>query len=307
MWDTIHRLDAATPPTEEWGGIAYALAAFDATLPEDWEIVPLIKVGSDLSGQANDFLTGLTRRAGAARFVEVPAANNRVTLRYEDLERITERLSGGVPPWTWGELGPMVRDLDALYVNFISGFELGLETAQILRSGFDKPIYADLHSLFLGVATDGLRTPQVLPKVATWFSCFDVVQLNESEMDLVGGEPMEVAAVALASGVGLLIVTLAERGAVYFSAPSYTFERMNLTAKGAAGPIATELIPPADVARRLDPTGCGDVFGATVASLLIRGTGVADAVRGGNRHAAANLSYRGATHLARHLRGQLVV
>ena len=48
VWDVIHGRDPAAPPVEEWGGIAYALAGFDAALPADWEIVPLIKVGRDL-------------------------------------------------------------------------------------------------------------------------------------------------------------------------------------------------------------------------------------------------------------------
>ena len=73
--------------------------------------------------------------------------NNRVVLRYQSAERRCERMTGGVPGWTWAELGPMVRDLDALYVNFISGFEMELGTAQALRQGFRGPIYADLHSL----------------------------------------------------------------------------------------------------------------------------------------------------------------
>ena len=60
----------------------------------------------------------------------------------------------------------MVRDLDALYVNFISGFELCLGTAQALRQGFRGPIYADLHSLFLGMQHDGIRVLQPLPDAA---------------------------------------------------------------------------------------------------------------------------------------------
>jgi len=201
----------------------------------------------------------------------------------------------------------MVRDLDVLYVNFISGFEMRLETALNLRRAFPGPIYADLHSLFLGVATDGLRTPQVLPNIATWFSCFDVVQLNQDELGLVGGDPIEVAARALSAGVGLLIVTMAEQGAVYFSVPSFTFVRVDSAAQRPTGPISTELIPAQQVADPLDPTGCGDVFGATVVSFLAQGAEVADAIQRGNRSAASNLSHRGATHLHRHLQGQLVV
>ena len=126
----------------------------DATLRADWEIVPLVKVGRDLAPRANEFLRSLGHLAPGGRFVEVPEPNNRVTLRYRDAVRRSEHLTGGVPPWSWPELGPMVRDLDALYVNFISGYEMSLETSQLLRRGFARFIYADLHSLFLGREPD---------------------------------------------------------------------------------------------------------------------------------------------------------
>src|SRR5207253_717810 len=87
------------------------------TLAGDWQIVPLVKVGRDLAARANEFLGTLHHVAPGARFLEVPAPNNRVTLRYYQAERRCEQMSGGVPPWTWPELGPQVRDLDALYVN----------------------------------------------------------------------------------------------------------------------------------------------------------------------------------------------
>ena len=53
VWDTIHGRDPAQPAVEEWGGISYALSALDAALSDDWEIVPLIKVGRDLAANAN--------------------------------------------------------------------------------------------------------------------------------------------------------------------------------------------------------------------------------------------------------------
>ena len=95
-----------------------------AALPPEWTILPLIKVGRDLATEAATFLRTLTRVAAGSRFAEVMADNNRVVLRYDTAERRCERMAGGVPPWTWDELGPMVRDLDAVYINFISGFEL---------------------------------------------------------------------------------------------------------------------------------------------------------------------------------------
>ena len=48
---------------EEWGGICYALSAFEARAPDGWELLPIIKVGEDLRGRANDYLRGVGRIA----------------------------------------------------------------------------------------------------------------------------------------------------------------------------------------------------------------------------------------------------
>src|SRR5919198_1509394 len=147
VWDVIHGRDVRAGPIEEWGGISYALAGLDAALPPDWEIVPIIKVGSDLAERARAFLRSLRRIAPDAALVEVPAPNNRVELRYYSEDRRSEYLSGGVPGWNWLGLKPLLAlaSLDALYVNFLSGWELDLETTQLLRQHFRPPIYGDLH------------------------------------------------------------------------------------------------------------------------------------------------------------------
>lgn len=290
VWDTIYGRDPAQPATEEWGGIAYSLAAFDATLSDEWQLVPLIKVGRDLAARAGAFLGTLRHVAPGARFVEVPVPNNRVTLRYYQRERRCEQMTGGVPPWTWPELGPQVQDLDAVYVNFISGYELALETAQLLRRGFSRFLYADLHSLFLGKEPDGTRVARPLPDAPSWFGCFDMVQLNEEELEQLGPDPFTAAAGALARGCRTLVVTLGSRGAAYFT----------------GSPVRTARIPADDVAMDAgDPTGCGDVFGATVVASLVGGAELEDALRLGTRMGARNVSHRGATGLRDHLLGRL--
>jgi hypothetical protein len=318
VWDLIYGRDPLAPPIEEWGGIAYALAGLDASLPREWEIVPLIKVGRDLSSQAQGFLGGLSRLAPGARCVEVTAPNNRVVLHYQSTERRCERMAGGVPGWTWGELGPMVRDLDAIYLNFISGFELCLGTAQALRQGFKGPIYADLHSLFLGMQQDGLRVLQPLPDAATWFGCFDFVQLNEEEMQQLTPDPLTLAADALGAGVSLLAVTLGPRGVAYVAAPGFDgpagkrpvtlsepeAERGGRNSNVSAA-IRTALIK-APIVETLDPTGCGDVFGAAAFARLLAGDGVEGALTHAATLAARNAGFRGASGLSRHLRGELV-
>jgi hypothetical protein len=329
VWDLIYGRDPLAPPIEEWGGIAYALAGLDASLPREWEIVPLIKVGRDLSSQAQGFLGGLSRLAPGARCVEVTAPNNRVVLHYQSTERRCERMAGGVPGWTWGELGPMVQDLDAIYLNFISGFELCLGTAQALRQGFKGPIYADLHSLFLGMHQDGIRVLQPLPDAATWFGCFDFVQLNEEEMQQLTPDPLTLAAGALGAGVSLLTVTLGPRGVAYVAAPGFDglagkrvsgeagkvsvtlseSERSEATRGGRSPTINTPVrsaLLRAPIVETLDPTGCGDVFGAAAFARFLAGDGVEGALSHAATLAARNAGFRGASGLSRHLRGELV-
>jgi hypothetical protein len=310
VWDEIHGRDPAAPPVEEWGGVAYALGGLDASLPGDWEIVPLIKVGRDLALQAAELLRSLGRVGKEARFVEVPVPNNRVVLHYESADRRCERMAGGVPAWTWPELGPMVRDLDAIYINFISGFEMCLGTAQALRHGFRGPIYADVHSLFLGMQHDGYRVLRPLPDASSWFACFDAVQVNEDEMRQLSPDPLALSAEVLGAGVSLLVVTLGPKGAAYVAAPG--FDGWGRAGPGQACPkggpghaIRTALIPAPRV-DTLDPTGCGDVFGAVLCSRLLAGDGVEGAIREANRLAARNAGFRGAGGLSRFLRGELV-
>jgi len=320
VWDEIHGRDPAALVVEEWGGIAYALASLDAHLPDGWEIVPLIKVGSDLAGEAREFLASLRRLAPGARCVEVPVPNNRVVLYYQSAERRCERMAGGVPAWNWTELGPMVRDLDALYVNFLSGFEMCLGTAQSLRRGFGGPIYGDLHSLLLGMQGDGVRILQPLPAAQSWFGCFDVIQVNEEEMNQLGPDPLALAAEMLGAGASALIVTLGPRGAIYvtsgkgvtLSAAKGLLSRPGpapsaaLPPQGDSGPITTALVAGDLVTDPSDPTGCGDVFGAAVFARLLAGDPLPEAIAAGNRAGARNASFRGASGLARHLRGELV-
>jgi hypothetical protein len=292
VWDVIHGRDPAQGVVEEWGGIAYSLAAMDAALPHGWEIVPLIKVGHDRARYAAEFARTLDHFPTHARFIEVPVANNQVELRYQTGERRCERMAGGVPGWNWTELGPMVQDLDALYVNFISGFEMCRWTAKNLRQGFQGPIYADLHSLFLGMRGDGVRTLQPLADIGEWFSCFDTVQLNEEELRTLGDDPMALSAEMLKAGVSLLNVTLGPKGVAYIHAPTGDAVR---TARLA--PPAIEVV---------DTTGCGDVFGATCAARLAAGDSVEEALQRANLAASRAATCRGATSLAGYLKGGLV-
>ena len=310
VWDVIYGRGSRAIPVEEWGGISYALSGLDAALSDDWEIVPLIKVGSDLAARAREFLGSLRHIAPDASVIEVPYPNSRVELRYYDDERRSEILHGGVPGWNWLGLKPVLESarLDALYINFLSGWELDLETSLLVRQHFRGPIYCDLHMLAWAVQPSGLRTLRPLPNVAEWCSCFDLLQMNEDEMAMLAPDGMALAATAMANGVRSLAVTMGKRGAVYF-APS-DFDRIDDLRRprplgATVGPLRTALVPVDRIAPDGDPTGCGDVWGATYFSRLLAGDNLGNAILAAHRAAARNVEHRGATGLANHLRGTI--
>jgi sugar/nucleoside kinase (ribokinase family) len=69
--------------------------------------------------------------------------------------------------------------------------------------------------------------------------------------------------------------------------------------------MRTALVPPERVLDGGDPTGCGDVWGATYFSRLLAGDNLDAAILAAHRAAARNAEHRGATGLADHLRGTI--
>ena len=309
VWDTIHQRDPGrSEPVEEWGGICYSLSAYEATAPDGWELLPIIKVGGDLRERANEFLRGLGRIASLEGVRTVPERNNRVELFYRDRSRRCERLTGGVPGWSWDELAPLARSCDAVYVNFVAGWELDLPSAQGLRGGFRGPVYTDLHSIFLGVGTDGVREPKPLAAWREWLRCFDLVQLNEDELETLGGalgDPWKVAAEVVGEATKALLVTLGDRGAAWVAAAGFDgleiappgFDGLEVEAAGM--PATSGFAPTRLVVPDPDPTGCGDVWGMTCFASLLGGATLREAVERSNTLAARNAAHRGASQLGR--------
>lgn len=322
--DRIVGLPGRPEPTEELGGIAYGVAAVLAALPTGWRVLPIVRIGTGAGEVVEGWLTrcassphalaGPTSALDLSAIVEVPVANNRVELRYHDAARRTERLSGGVGAWPWEKLSSCTALCDALLVNFVSGHELSLDTAQRLRASFPGPIYADLHSLFLDTAGDGTRVPRPLPQWPEWVGCFDAVQMNEAEFDLLRGAiDMERAVRGVVeAGPSLVARTIGERGAECWSTAD-ALDRLGSVGAGRAGRVSHGRLGPAPGSREWverdvrvekleipaeavvdrDPTGCGDVWGATMFCNLLAGASVERAGVAANRLAAVAGAFSG--------------
>ena len=89
--------------------------------------------------------------------------------------------------------------------------------------------------------------------------------------------------------------------------PVYLRVLDDLRSKITSGSLEPGARVPSRNAIEGDPTGCGDVWGATYFSRLLAGESIADAMRVALVAAARNVDHRGATGLARHLRGELSI
>lgn len=304
VWDRIVGRSGEAGVVEDWGGIAYSLVALASALPEAWSVVPILKIGADMAEEGRRFLRAVPRLDDSA-LVVVPEPNNRVELRYESESRRRERLTGGVPGWQWDELASSVQACDAVYVNFISGYEMDLETATAFRAKYSGPVYADLHSLFLGEDARGRRVPRRLESWGAWSRCFDAVQMNEDEFALLTGsaDPWACAEQSMGEDLRLIAVTCAERGASFLARAGLDRDPMSWRSSGARATPAravrghVKLTGPAVVG---DPTGCGDVWGATMFARLLLGDRIEDAMTEANRLAVLNVGHRGARGLFDH-------
>jgi sugar/nucleoside kinase (ribokinase family) len=136
-----------------------------------------------------------------------------------------------------------------------------------------------------------------------------VAQVNEDEMAQLGSDPLALATRALEGGVSAVCVTLGARGAVYVTAgeerPFGWAARGEPRPAHRAGLVRTARVAPEGEPATGDPTGCGDVFGATLTARLLTGDTLAAGVAEANRMAKRNVTYKGATGLQHHLRGRL--
>jgi hypothetical protein len=198
---------------------------------------------------------------------ETDALSNRVRLIYQsDAERI-EHCASILPAITSEELSQInLAELDAIFVNMISGYDISVETFEwIRRAAPDAHIHLDVHALILGNLSTEIgvgRTPRGVQNWQRWLRVSDSIQMNELEAawirapDITSEHPLldSIRELAMSESwrTKSIIITRAERGATLFNLD----EHSEFT-------VATE---PVSV---IETTGSGDVFGSQfVYSLL---------------------------------------
>ncbi len=270
------------------GGLIHCVAALSSLLPAETSIVPISRVDRDSCEELEETLAGLQ----GVRFdgiVPVSSGRYEVELRYHDADNRCERACSLPSPLEIEEILVHAEGARGLLFNFISGEDAPPQCLPRLREAVSGPLVVDLHSLTLNRDDRGHRSRRRdLPGWRRYLEGVDVLQVNEEEARVLagrGGDPNAAAAIdeleriareVHAAGVGALIVTLGERGAVLFE-------------RGAP----SRSIAPVLTGEALDPTGCGDVHGAAILAGLMRGLSLEASARLAGHAAAAQCGIPG--------------
>lgn len=261
--DVIHKADGRV--LNEPGGISYSIVA-SSILNDDVEVIPLIGLHEDDS----QYFLNLFKQLSNVNLSGIYPANSRtrrVDLFYEDENRRWEcsTLPAGPTPLDW-----ILQFLpaDGVHVNLISGGDITLSDLKFVRRmSRGAIVHLDLHNIVMQHMSDGKRIRGPRDDYLSWCECADTVQLNEEEANTIDREKPafdELASKVLSVGPKVLVITLAERGMLF-----YKLEGREFTKK---------YFPPKKTVV-VDPTGSGDVFGAGFLHYLVLGLEFEDAVQ----------------------------
>ncbi len=257
-WDKIILPNGAV--TESFGGIAYSVLTLAALLESKAEIIPVCNVGKDRYEEAKELFLR-SSDINLKGLYPVKEKNNAVTLTYKSPQEREEVLERGVPTLSCEQIEPFLA-ADYFLVNFVSGWDIELETLKKIRKKSKARVYLDLHSLTLGIDKAGRRFPRKPDNWEEYLACADYLQLNLTEVKTIIGKKLNnselstIASKLLRMGPQIVIVTLSDRGCF-------------LVYKTIEDKIKSEFTKPNSVSRVADTTGCGDVFGAGFLAKLI--------------------------------------
>jgi|YelNatPaOPRAMG01_1025707.scaffolds.fasta_scaffold00293_29 Sugar kinases, ribokinase family len=259
--DVIHKADGRI--LNEHGGISYSVVA-SSILGDGVEVVPIIGLHESDAGYFVNLFNQLGN-VNLSGMYRSKIRTRRVDLFYEDENRRWEcsTLPTEPAPLEW-----ILKFLpaDGIHVNLISGTDINLSDLQYVREASrGSIIHLDLHNIVMRHLPDGKRVRGPREDYLSWCECADTIQLNEDEatvIDITKPSFDDLAKKILSVGPEVVIITLAERGMLFYQLDNKEFTK--------------KYFPPKKV-NVVDPTGSGDVFGAAFLHYLVLGMSFNDA------------------------------
>lgn len=250
---------------ESFGGILYNVLAFAHLLGPQDRVCPVCYVGEEQGEQILDRHFRGFPNIDASGMRVSPRGNDRNTIRYVTPEKREEKMTLATPVIGMDQIEAFL-DSDLILINFINSRDTDLATVKALRRRGKGILAMDVHNATRRLTPEGrlILREGGFREGLEWGAQVDVLQANEEEVAAVtgievgGSDPaIRAAKRLLEAGPRHVIVTLGSAG----SCLAY---RKDGRAWGMQVPAYT----PEKV---VDPTGCGDSFGAAFLCGILEG------------------------------------
>lgn len=113
-----------------------------------------------------------------------------IELTYVNEKERRSRQMNVMPPFTLAEMD-LLSECAAVLLMPLNETDIPLECVQKLRNSSNAVIFLDAHGLVTGVSKTGERFRKTWPNVRDWFTCIDILKMNENEASWVAGRPMK--------------------------------------------------------------------------------------------------------------------
>ena len=248
-----HHRPANQQLEERFGGIMYSLAALANLMTEGDTIIPVFPVGQQDYNRTIEFLKRYPN-VNTSGIYQLDGPTNQVMLFYHEngnsRTECSKHISPAIP---WDRIKPYLNS-DAILINMVSGFDITIETLDLIRMEVREkqtPIHFDFHSLTLGVDKEAKRFRRPLDDWRRWCFFMNSIQMSEEEAEGLTAEHYDEPTLInqlMPLMVQSLVITRSERGATLIDQKNKKITRHDIAGIPKPEP--------------LDPTGCGDVFGA---------------------------------------------
>jgi sugar/nucleoside kinase (ribokinase family) len=282
--EIFHRSTPTQTPSLALGGILYSYAAMERLMrangsPED-TFEPLTWHSRQDQAFIDPFLAQLKHLDRSVGLWPTDELTNRVQLVYYPNGERAEGCPNALPELTAAQLTPShLSELDGLFVNMISGFDVSIETLDdALGAAERRPfVHIDIHALVLGALSEPLipgrygrgREARGVKDWKRWLEVVDSAQLNEFESRWFGQPEItsEAELVEFArkpskrSNLKYLIVTRGARGATLYDLTTGEVHHTDASKVTVA-----------------NATGSGDVFGSAFLFASLSGKSAREAL-----------------------------
>jgi sugar/nucleoside kinase (ribokinase family) len=242
---------------ESLGGILYNTLSLSGIGQNLFEIFPVSYVGSRTKKDLLEILKDYPN-VSLKGIIEIEGEINTNRLVYVSKNERRETTNFTVGEITFSMIEPFLTT-DVLLFNFISGYDVSIDTVEEVRKKTGSLIFADVHSLVLK-KEKGIRTFQTIENWEEWAQNIDILQMNTKELLFFTNRPRmaltrrtirDSIQSILTTGVKIVLVTAGEEGAylgyrdrVFFLEQQYS-------------PVVK------------DTTGCGDIFSSSFISKFL--------------------------------------